>query len=171
MAQRALNTLHDQDVGGRAIKVGRLNNMGEVVSQNGDKFLLELGRGQVLTAQARAALMAQLSSATSAAAQELGSSLLALSADSTAAAAAAAAAGAAAAAAGSGAGASAGGPHGAPSPCLYLANLYDLAKEQEPEWRSNISEDVKEECAHFGTVLHVAVMGDSMVRARACSVR
>lgn len=84
-AQRAAASLHGTELGGKAIKVGRLNNLGEVKCPDGTQFLLELGHtrgghgggGAAINAQARAALMQQLSSATTAAVHSLGSSLLA----------------------------------------------------------------------------------------------
>ena len=140
-AARALSSLHGLDLAGGRIRVGRLNALGDVVCADGSTFPLDDGKGTALTAHARAALMSQLSTATSQAAQALGSTLLAAAAATQQAAVSAAqgggavdpavAAAAAAAVGGGGVAAARPSPLGVPSPCLVLLNLFDPATETE----------------------------------------
>ena len=44
-----------------------------------------------------------------------------------------------------------------PSPCLLIANMFDPREETEPEWDADIAEEMKEESAKYGRLLHVHV--------------
>lgn len=44
-----------------------------------------------------------------------------------------------------------------PTPCLLLRNMFGPAQQTEPEWETEIAEDVKEECSRYGQVLHCGV--------------
>lgn len=163
-AGRAVSTLHGLDVGGSRVRVGRLSAMGDVVCADGETFAIDTSRGTALSAHARAALMTQLSTATTQAAQQLGSTLMAV-----------------AAAAGNQQIALAAQQQaqlqqlqgllpgvvapavalpppppvtGAASPCVLLRNMFDPAKETEPGWDAEIAAEVKEEAAKYGTVAH-----------------
>lgn len=43
------------------------------------------------------------------------------------------------------------------SPCIVLKNMFDPATEDDPEFDREIRDDVEEECAKFGPVLHIFV--------------
>ncbi len=53
-----------------------------------------------------------------------------------------------------------------PSSCFMLTNMFDPSKENQPDWETDISDDVLEECAEFGEVLHVHVDVYSKVKER-----
>ena len=44
-----------------------------------------------------------------------------------------------------------------PSPCLLIANMFDPREETEAEWDVDIAEEMKEESAKYGRLLHVHV--------------
>lgn len=159
-AMSAMGSLHGFDLGGRKIHAGRLNAMGAVVSITGESKMLDEGHGSALSAQARAALIAQLSSATSAAVQQLGSMagptggpMGGMPSRS----------GPTAGAPGQGGGPQGGQPPalvpgavGArtpPTTCILLSNLFTLSDET-PASLQEIQEDVQAECSRFGRVSH-----------------
>jgi RNA-binding protein 39 len=133
-AAAAVVALHGFDLGDRRIHAGRLDAMGSVVAHNGETMALDDGYGHALSAQARAALIAQLSSATSAAVMQLGAGL------QFAAAAAAMPA------------------HPAPSQtrCVRLFNLFSPA-EEDATGLAEIGEDVTTECSKVARVLNSRV--------------
>lgn len=57
---------------------------------------------------------------------------------------------------------SASGVLGVPSPCLVLKNMFNPAEETSPDFDVEIGQDVSEECAQFGRVLHVHVEKNSL---------
>ena len=75
-AARACKALHNFEIAGKQIKVGRLNAVGQVVCDTGEVFSLDTKSGGALTAQARAALVLQLAGVTSQAAAQLGAANL-----------------------------------------------------------------------------------------------
>lgn len=50
------------------------------------------------------------------------------------------------------------------TPCLLLKNMFDASSQTEPDWVTEVAEDVKDECSKFGQVLHIYVDKDSQVR-------
>lgn len=52
-------------------------------------------------------------------------------------------------------------PIGNPSECLLLKNMFDPATEADPEFDTDIKDDVQEECSHYGRVKHIYVDKDS----------
>lgn len=175
-ANSAMTTLHGIKLGGKEIKVGKLNAVGQVVAHTGETFPLDGGAGGALTAQARAALMAQLSSATSAAVQQMGASLIAAVSSSapqpsptggypSSASSSSSVAHMPGGYPGNGYPAAAGAPvlpspaamampGGAPTTCILLMNMFDPAQETEPNWDQDIRDEVAEECSKHGRVLH-----------------
>eukprot|EP00243_Klebsormidium_subtile_P011432 TRINITY_DN6488_c0_g2_i3.p1 TRINITY_DN6488_c0_g2~~TRINITY_DN6488_c0_g2_i3.p1 ORF type:complete len:442 (-),score=89.84 TRINITY_DN6488_c0_g2_i3:453-1778(-) len=53
-------------------------------------------------------------------------------------------------------------PIGLPSQYLLLENMFDPAKETEPDWDLDIADDTKEECSKYGAVKHIFVDKNSM---------
>lgn len=51
-----------------------------------------------------------------------------------------------------------------PTPCLLLKNMFDPATQTEPDWVTEVGEDVRDECSKFGQVFHTHVDKDSKVR-------
>jgi len=147
-AKRALQQVNGLEVAGRQIKVGYVTDptsktstapMEPTTTTAGE--LDDDEGGLTLNAQARALLMAKLQRGTS------GSPAISMPAPvlmSTA----------PPLNVGTNVSAVAQGP---PAPCLLLRNLFDPSKETEPNWDSDIREDVLEECKAFGNVKHIHV--------------
>jgi RNA-binding protein 23/39 len=174
-ANRGMRDMHALAIAGREVKAGKLNALGMVVAHTGETFPLEGGAGgggggggagggvgassgapAALTAQARAALIAQLSSATTVAVQQLGAAVAAVAAASASAATAAAAQAPPPLLVPP---ALAGLP---PTPCIRLQNLFSPAEETEAGWEADIREEVGEELVTCGgggpgSVLHLHV--------------
>ena len=51
-----------------------------------------------------------------------------------------------------------------PSCCFMLTNMFDPSKENQPDWESDIRDDVLEACAEFGDIVHIHVDVYSQVR-------
>ncbi|KAI9349033.1 splicing factor CC1-like protein [Obelidium mucronatum] len=41
--------------------------------------------------------------------------------------------------------------------CVLLKNMFDPTQETEPDWDTEIRQDVKEECGKYGKIVHIAV--------------
>lgn len=165
-SDKAIAALNGIEIAGKRINAGRLGPMGDVQTPDGLSFTLD-GRagsnalvtrpggrgGPQLSAQARAALAAQLAGATTAAAQTLGSTLLASTA----------AAQAVGTAAGAGTAMISGITPGVATTCLLLRNCFDLREIQasgERDWEDRVQDDIEGEAKRFGRVLHSHVVRD-----------
>ena len=52
-----------------------------------------------------------------------------------------------------------------PTACLLLKNMFDPAAQTEANWEAEVADDVRDEAARFGAVLHLHVDKNSQVRA------
>lgn len=163
-ANVAMQTLHNLELQGRRIQVGKLNSVGDIVAANGERLSIDVGAGKALSAQARAALMSQLAGMTTQAMQSLGSTLMAAAASSNDMALASHVP--VAMSAMQSVGAVPGGiipaSRSGPTPCLLLKNMFDATKETSPDWDKEIGEEVTEECSKYGRVVYCHVVRDSM---------
>jgi RNA-binding protein 39 len=151
----ALVQLHNIAYRGRTIKAGQVDAVGNVITREGEVIPLQAGRGDGLTPQARAALMATLSSTVNANMTQLYAGLTA------------------AAAGGGGGGGGGGGavpllppppallpPPSAPllepplpTPCIVLSNVFDPRTETEAGWEEEVRGAIAEEAAKLGPVV------------------
>lgn len=135
------------DLAGQKLRVGVINQSGQIQDAEGNQWSLEDPNQASLSAQARAALIANLSAATNQAAAQLNVTLREAKQKL----------------ANEPARAKAGvpeegpGPHGEPSRFLLLSNVVDPEEQHEPYWDMVVLDDVDEECSKFGTVLSVRV--------------
>lgn len=44
-----------------------------------------------------------------------------------------------------------------PSPCLLIVNMFDPTQESEPDWDTDIADEMRDESSKFGRLLHVHV--------------
>eukprot|EP01125_Pyxidicula_operculata_P012684 TRINITY_DN417_c0_g1_i1.p2 TRINITY_DN417_c0_g1~~TRINITY_DN417_c0_g1_i1.p2 ORF type:complete len:209 (+),score=60.19 TRINITY_DN417_c0_g1_i1:950-1576(+) len=49
------------------------------------------------------------------------------------------------------------GPHGHPSQCIVLQNMFDNTEAKEANFEDELAEDVKEECTKYGQIDHIRV--------------
>eukprot|EP01118_Nematostelium_gracile_P018115 TRINITY_DN793_c0_g1_i1.p1 TRINITY_DN793_c0_g1~~TRINITY_DN793_c0_g1_i1.p1 ORF type:complete len:279 (-),score=68.16 TRINITY_DN793_c0_g1_i1:30-866(-) len=48
-----------------------------------------------------------------------------------------------------------------PSPCIKLSNMFDPENETEPDWDKELSDDIKDECSKYGSIVHIYVDKES----------
>jgi RNA-binding protein 39 len=58
-----------------------------------------------------------------------------------------------------------------PTPCLLLKGMFTAATQAEPDWEAELREDVADEAAKFGPLLHMHVDAASQVRVWAACGR
>lgn len=144
-ATRAATQLHGLPVAGKPITVGRLNELGHVVTVTGETVPLA-GGGGALTAQARAAISARLGAATVSKTLQLSSVISQSVAASTSAAAVAKSSATTTTTATT-------ANIDMPSNCVVISNAFDPATETEPTWPADILNDINTELARHGKVV------------------
>lgn len=135
------------DLAGQQLRVGVITQSGDIQDAEGNQWSLEDPNKASLSAQARAALIANLSAATNQAAAQLNVTLQQAKQSL----------------ANEPQRAKAGipdegpGPHGDPSRFLLFSNMVDPEEQHEPYWDMVVLDDVDEECSKYGTVISVRV--------------